>query len=215
MSRRPPPEGDLMPPHIARLVSQSRIERAHACHDESVRALDLVVDQMKADLEAECRARYDEKRREVLERLYGQFAELLHGASLEVEMFAATLPPAKQAHLATLRTRALRAAERAPRAPPPSAAREDIRAVLAELEGEQDFPSLVVFSDHSLLCAGRVFNVGDAVQIETRITGDLAQATVAAVTSEEVEVLFRDNTLIALAKADVVAGRVVLAPWSA
>jgi hypothetical protein len=173
---------------------------------------------LKSEYQTEAKARYDEKRKEIFDRIYWQFTELRRNSEREVDAYVQRSPPSMQEKVGILKERSCSV----PAARPPRTleratnsawnAGEDLAAVLSEATAEgDDLPSLVILSDGSFLCAGRVYSVGDLIRITTRIPGHPTEATVVLASATKVVLQFKDNTSLSLPKADLVSGRVTFA----
>jgi hypothetical protein len=214
-----PLPADRGPAALINLLANDQIRHSREWHDESVRLWDLAVDGLKSAAQTEARARYDDKKREILERVYRQFAELMRTCGREIDAYVLTLPPDKQARVAILREQCLKAPrKRGPKmvwtlSEPSQTAADDLREILSEVAASGVDPAgIILFGDGCFLYGGRLYCVGNTIQVESRNPGHCAWATVAAVTIAEIELSFREHTVMTIALEQLESKRVVFLP---
>jgi hypothetical protein len=212
------PASALTAVSLFELVEEDRIQASQDWFTENMQLLEDSIQRLKAEYQAQAESAYDDKRREILDRLSRQFTELSRQSPREVEAYLAAQPQ-KMAKFALLqehqsrqpKKRGARAAVPAPN--PCHSAEEDLGAILSEMrEAGVDINELVIFADGCFLYRGGVFCVGDRIQVETRNPGRLIQAAISAVTVAELELAFKDNTIVTLTKEQLTSRDVVLVP---
>jgi hypothetical protein len=203
---------------LFQLVEEDRIRGSQEWCAKSVRLFEQSINDLKAEYQAQANSAYDEKKREILDRLCRQHQDLQRQSGCEIESYL-SVHPEKQTKLSILQDhQAKMAKKRSPKtahpAPdPPHNADEDLQEIFAEMRQTQiDVDAMVVFADGCFLYGGRAFCVGDRIQAETRNPGKYVLGVVSAVTVAELELVFKDSTVVTLVKDDLISRRVVLTP---
>jgi hypothetical protein len=183
-----------------------------------MRIWELAVERMKAEVEVEAASRLEQTKREILDRLGRQFAELMRTSPRDLDEYVQTLPLERQAIVAAVHEQSMKSTKKRPqkgqtgreRIPPNP---EALKAMIARLsESGADIAAMPVLADGCFLYRGQMYILGNAIQIATRNEGNCIQGVVASVTVAEIDISFKDGTIITVSREDLAAGTVVLIP---
>jgi hypothetical protein len=206
----------LSPEAYARLVGEERIRCANLWFEENVRLWERAADRVKNEDLAEANARYEEQKMKLLDDLCQQFSDLMRVSGPELADYIRALPPEKQATVVMLGNSSHRVGrERSHEGAHPKPQSVDgLQAVLtkaAEAAGVE-VQALVALADNCFLYGGRIYSVGDAVRLETRIPGRTMEGLITSATVDEIDVMFDDGTLVTLEQSDLALRRISIHP---
>jgi hypothetical protein len=220
MGESTPTPTTLSPEAYARLVCEERIRGANLWFEENVRLWERAAARVKSEDLAEANARYEEQKLELLDHLCSQFSDLMRTSGPELADYIRSLPPAKRATVVMLGEASHRAGKKRshkaahPKAQAKSLPIDGLRAVLTKAAeaGGVDVRAMVILADNCFLYGGRIYSVGNAVRLETRIPGRTMQGLITSATMDEIDVTFHDGTLVTLEKGDLAFGRIAIHP---
>ncbi|KAH0794485.1 hypothetical protein GPJ56_001510 [Histomonas meleagridis] len=200
------------------MLAENRSQNAQSWRDQNIGLLEKSIQEIKESIEKEYQRRYDLKKKEIQDRVFHQFGDLLKQFGKEIEEYIKLIPPERQQLHASLSAEIQKPAKNQQQinisktTTPSSVFQEDFSKIISQMQADGvNTNSMTIIADRAMFYHDQVFFQGNSVSVETRMRNKLS-GTIDSITKGEIEISFKDNSVLSISDIDLKEGRVVLYP---